>query len=81
MEAPVSRSLSQLGIGESAVISEITGDDSLSMRLMEMGLLEGEPVTLVGFAPLGDPIEFEVRGYRISLRASEAERVRVGSSS
>ena len=77
MEASTSRSLSQLAVGESAVITEITGDDSLAMRLMEMGLLEGEPVTLVGFAPLGDPIEFEVRGYRISLRASEAERVRV----
>jgi ferrous iron transport protein A len=81
MEASTSRSLSQLGIGESAVISEITGDDSLAMRLMEMGLLEGEPVTLVGYAPLGDPIEFEVRGYRISLRASEAERVLVEFSS
>lgn len=63
------------------MITQITGDDSLAMRLMEMGLLEGEPVTLVGYAPLGDPIEFEVRGYRISLRASEAERVRVKSAS
>lgn len=81
MEASTSRSLSQLGIGESAVIAEITGDDSLAVRLMEMGLLEGEPVTLVGYAPLGDPIEFEVRGYRISLRAAEAERILVESSS
>jgi len=81
MEASTSRSLSQLRIGESAVIAEITGDDSLAMRLMEMGLLEGEPITLVGYAPLGDPIEFEVRGYRISLRATEAERILVGSSS
>lgn len=81
MEASASRSLSQLGIGESAVITGITGDDSLAMRLMEMGLLEGEPVTLVGYAPLGDPIEFEVRGYRISLRASEAQRVLVEFSS
>ena len=77
MEASTSRSLCQLGVGESAVITEIAGDDSLAMRLMEMGLLEGEPIKLVGYAPLGDPIEFEVRGYRISLRASEAERVRV----
>jgi ferrous iron transport protein A len=56
------------------------GDDDLAMRLMEMGLLEGEPVTLIGYAPLGDPIEFEVRGYRISLRAAEAQRIRLETS-
>jgi len=55
----------------------IDGDDAISVRLMEMGLTEGEEIELVGFAPLGDPIEFQVRGYRISLRAAEARRVRI----
>jgi Fe2+ transport system protein FeoA len=80
MEAPASRSLTELRPGESAIIAEIMGDDDLAMRLMEMGLLEGEPVTLIGYAPLGDPIEFEVRGYRISLRAAEAQRIRLETS-
>ncbi|MDB4637281.1 MAG: FeoA family protein [Planctomycetaceae bacterium] len=75
MEARASRLLTDLRPGDSAIIAEIIGDDSLSIRLMEMGLLEGESVSLIGYAPLGDPIEFEIRGYRISLRAAEAQRV------
>lgn len=62
-------------VGQSARIIEITGDDATAMRLMEMGLTDGEAIAVVGFAPLGDPIEFAVRGYRISLRKSEAARV------
>lgn len=58
-----------------ATIVDVTGDDGIATRLMEMGLIDGEEIQLVGFAPLGDPIEFEVRGYRISLRAAEARRV------
>jgi ferrous iron transport protein A len=58
-----------------ATIVDVTGDDGIATRLMEMGLIDGEEIHLVGFAPLGDPIEFEVRGYRISLRATEARRV------
>ena len=44
---------------------------------MEMGLTDGEEIVLLGFAPLGDPIEFEVRGYRLSLRTTEARRVQI----
>jgi ferrous iron transport protein A len=67
--------LNTLRPGESARISEIVGDDSLAMRLMEMGVLEGETIRMVGSAPFGDPLEFELRGYRLSLRKAEAERV------
>ena len=81
MEAPGIRLLSQLKEGESGVINEIMGDDSLAMRLMEKGILEGEPITLIGYAPMGDPLEFELRGYRISLRKTEAERVRLEPAS
>ena len=42
-----------------------------------MGLTDGEEITLIGFAPLGDPIEFLIRGYRLSLRKAEASRVEV----
>lgn len=67
--------LKELHRGERAVITGIAGEDAIALRLMEMGLLEGEEIELIGFAPMGDPIEFEIRGYRLSLRASEAERV------
>ncbi len=68
-------SLDNLQQGESAVILEIIGDDVVASRLMEMGLIEDEPIAMVGRAPMGDPTEYAVRGYRISLRKSESVRV------
>ena len=67
--------LDELGQGESAVIVEILGDDVVASRLMEMGLIEDEPISMIGKAPMGDPTEFAVRGYRISLRKNESTRV------
>jgi ferrous iron transport protein A len=67
--------LNQLKTSDRARIVEISGDDGIAIRLMEMGFTEGEEIEVLGFAPLGDPIEFLVRGYRISLRGSEARRV------
>ena len=67
--------LDLLGKGERARIVDVTGDDAVAVRLMEMGLTEGEEIRLIDFAPLGDPIEFTIRGYRLSLRANEARRV------
>lgn len=61
--------------GQRACIRDVDGDDAIAVRLMEMGLTEGEEIELIGFAPLGDPIEYRLRGYRISLRATEARRV------
>ena len=55
----------------------IDGVDELSCRLMEMGLTPGVELRVVGVAPLGDPLELELRGYRLSLRKSEAARVDV----
>lgn len=69
--------LDQIPRGTSARIRDVTGDDTLAIRLMEMGLIEGEEIELIGAAPLGDPLEFSVRGYRLSLRANEARRVLV----
>ena len=67
--------LDSLSLGQRAVISDVSGDDAISVRLMEMGLLDGEEIELIGRAPLGDPLEFLIRGYRLSLRAEEARRV------
>ena len=67
--------LDSLPRGGTARIVEITGDDAVAVRLMEMGLTDGEEIELVGAAPLGDPLEFRVRGYSLSLRKTEARRV------
>jgi len=63
--------------GKSARVVRVQGDDEVGVRLLEMGLTPGCEVTLIGAAPLGDPLEFEVRGYRLSLRRSEAARVEI----
>ena len=70
-------SIPELQIGQIASIVEISGQDGIAIRLMEMGLTDGEEIQLIGFAPLGDPIEFLVRSYRLSLRKAEAKRVTV----
>ena len=64
-------------IGQRGRIIDVMGDDAVSVRLMEMGLTDGEEIELIGFAPLGDPIEYLIRGYRLSLRKAEAARVTI----
>ena len=67
--------LAELKVGRSAKIVAVDGDDDVGVRLLEMGLIPGTVVRLLGVAPLGDPLEFEVRGYRLSVRKSEAQRI------
>ncbi len=69
--------LAQITSGQTARVDSVEGTDTLALRLLEMGLTPGCSVQYVGRAPLGDPLEFEVRGYRLSLRKSEASRVHV----
>src|SRR5205085_2267760 len=69
--------LASLPVGSRARVMRIEGVDEVSCRLMEMGLTPGIEVALVGTAPLGDPLELEVRGYRLSIRKSEAAKVEV----
>ncbi len=69
--------LAELSRGQSGIVRSVAGVDELGVRLMEMGLTPGCEVRYVGAAPLGDPLEFEVRGYRLSLRRVEAARVSV----
>ena len=69
------RSLADLAKGAAGTVADVAGDDALAARLMEMGLVPGETVAFVGAAPLGDPLEFSLRGGRLSLRRTEAARV------
>ena len=66
-----------LAQGERAKVVDVVGDDSVAVRLMEMGLVEGEAIENMGAAPLGDPVEYLVCGYRLSLRLKEARRVHI----
>ena len=69
--------LTQLAIGGQGRVVEVQGNDDIAVRLMEMGVIPGVDVRLIGQAPWGDPIELELRGYRLSVRRSEAERVAI----
>jgi ferrous iron transport protein A len=70
-------SLDEMKAGQLGRVEAVAGDDALAQRLMEMGLLEGAEVEVVGFAPLGDPIEIRLGDYRLSLRRNEAARIRI----
>jgi ferrous iron transport protein A len=67
--------LSELAVGDSAVVREFPKTGSAFIRLREMGMLAGTRVTLIRTAPLGDPLEIKLRGYHLTLRKSEAEHV------
>lgn len=69
--------LCQLPPGQSGRILAIHGNDALSQRLGEMGLLEGDIVRVLAVAPLGDPMEIRVGASTLSLRKSEAARVAI----
>ncbi len=56
---------------------DVDGDDALAIRLLEMGLTPGVTIRVVGQAPFGDPVELELRSYRLSIRRAEAARVTV----
>lgn len=71
--------LSQLKPGQKGIIMEFKNNDLL-LKLMEMGCIPGEQISLEQIAPLGDPISVSVSGYRLSLRLNEAEHILVDLS-
>jgi len=70
-------SLDQLQRGQRATVVGVDSVDAIGQRLLEMGLFEGEELEVLGFAPLGDPMEIRLRDFRLSLRRSEAARISV----
>ena len=69
--------LNELKIGDSAAITAVGGEGALRCRLLDMGLIPRTRVTLQKIAPMGDPIEIRVRGYELTLRVEEAEKIEV----
>jgi ferrous iron transport protein A len=73
-------SLAELDVGRSAKVVKLSQNGEVAQRLMEMGVLPGVVIRHVGSAPLGDPLEFELRGYRLCMRRSEAAQIEVEAS-
>ena len=69
--------LNQLKVGNSAVNTTVGGDGALRCRLLDMGLTPHPRVTLQKIAPMGDPIQIQVRGYELTLRREDAARIEV----
>lgn len=72
----MNKKLSQLKPGQKAIIREFDNNE-IFLKLMEMGCLPGERITIEQVAPLGDPISVSVAGYSLSLRLSEANQINV----
>lgn len=69
--------LDQLEVGQAARVRRISGQGAVRRRLMDMGLIRGVEVTMVKAAPMGDPVDYLIRGYHLSLRKAEAQMVEI----
>ena len=72
--------LSDLEIGKTAKIITVGGSGALRQHFLDMGLIQGAEITVVKYAPMGDPIEVRIHGYELSLRLEDAEKIEVGRS-
>ena len=71
------KTLRDVPVGQSATVRRLVGEGAIKRRIMDMGLTRGAEVYVRKVAPLGDPIEVTVRGYELSLRKADAEKVLV----
>ena len=69
--------LRELGIGESAVVAAVGGSGALRQHFLDMGVIPGARVTVVKYAPMGDPVELMIHGYKLTLRLADAEKITV----
>lgn len=69
--------LKELEIGKSAVVTQVGGEGALRQHFLDMGMIPGAEVTVVKFAPIGDPMELQIHGYELTLRLAEAEQIEI----
>ena len=69
--------LRDLKIGNTAVIEKVGGEGSLRQHFLDMGVIPGAEITLEKFAPMGDPMEFRIHSYELTLRVADAEKILV----
>ena len=71
--------LKELPIGETATILSVGGKGALRQHLLDMGLIQGAEVTVVKYAPMGDPIELKIHGYELTIRLDDAAKIEISS--
>ena len=71
------QTLKDLKVGQSARVVKLQGEGALRRRIMDMGITKGVEVRVRKVAPLGDPVEINVRGYELSIRKADAELILV----
>ena len=69
--------LRDVKIGETATVVKLHGEGAIKRRIMDMGITKGVVIKVVKLAPLGDPLEINVRGYELSLRKADADLIEV----
>ena len=69
--------LKELEIGQSAIITRVGGEGALRQHFLDMGVIPGAEITLIKYAPMGDPMEFQVHGYELTLRLDDAAQIDV----
>jgi ferrous iron transport protein B len=67
----MSISIKDLEIGKSAKITEVGGEGALRQHFLDMGLIPGAEITMVKYAPMGDPVELKIHGYELTLRTQK----------
>ncbi len=70
--------LSELAIGKTATIRSVGGSGALRQHFLDMGLIQGTEVTVVKYAPMGDPIELRIHGYELTIRLEDAKNIEIG---
>lgn len=73
----MSKTLKEVKPGEKVTITKISGSGPVKRRLMDMGVTKGQEILVRKVAPLGDPIEVNIRGYELTFRKEEAEKISV----
>ena len=71
------KKLSELKAGQKAIVTNIEGDSSTRRRIMDMGIIPRSTITMIRSAPLGDPLEFDIKDYSLTLRKRDADHVLV----
>ena len=69
--------LSELSIGSTATILRVGGEGALRQHFLDMGLIQGTEVTVVKYAPMGDPVELQIHGYELTIRLADAENIEI----
>ena len=72
--------LSELQIGDTATILSVGGKGALRQHFLDMGLIQGTEVTVVKYAPMGDPVELRIHGYELSIRLADAENIEISEA-